>query len=76
MTLLKDPISIPECVHQGDFVLKRSEGVTHAEATLRDYVVTPHMVRSVRTSGFTLDDLRAWKPLPTVAKRGKRKVNA
>lgn len=44
MTLLKDLISIPERVHQGDFVLKLSEGVTHAEATLRDYVVTPQLV--------------------------------
>jgi len=26
MTLLKDPINIPERVHQGDFVLKLSEG--------------------------------------------------
>jgi hypothetical protein len=46
MTLLKDLINIPERVHQGDFVLKLSEGVTHAEATLRDYVVTPQLVDS------------------------------
>lgn len=44
MTLLKDLINIPERVHQGDFVLKLSEGVTHADATLRDYVVTPQLV--------------------------------
>ncbi len=44
MTLLRDLIHIPERVHQGDFVLKLSEGVTHAEATLRDYVVTPQLV--------------------------------
>ena len=44
MTLIKDLINIPERVHQGDFVLKLSEGVTHAEATLRDYVVTPQLV--------------------------------
>lgn len=44
MTMLKDLINIPERVHQGDFVLKLSEGVTHAEATLRDYVVTPQLV--------------------------------
>ena len=44
MTLLKDLIAIPERVHQGDFVLKLSEGVTHADATLRDYVVTPQLV--------------------------------
>jgi len=39
MALLKDLIEIPERVHQGDFVLKLSEGVTHADQTLRDYVV-------------------------------------
>jgi hypothetical protein len=44
MTLIKDLINIPERVHQGDFVLKLSEGVTHADATLRDYVVTPQLV--------------------------------
>ena len=44
MTLLKDLINIPERVHQGDFVLKLSEGVIHAEQTLRDYVVTPQLV--------------------------------
>lgn len=46
MTFLRDLINIPERVHQGDFVLKLSEGVTHAEATLRDYVVTPQLVDS------------------------------
>lgn len=44
MPLLKDLILIPERVHQGDFVLKLSEGVTHADQTLRDYVVTPQLV--------------------------------
>ena len=44
MTLLKDLISIPERVHQGDFVLQLSKGVTEPEQTLRDYVVTPQLV--------------------------------
>ncbi len=44
MPLLKELINIPERVHQGDFVLKLSEGVSHAEQTLRDYVVTPQLV--------------------------------
>jgi len=44
MPLLKDLITIPERVHQGDFVLKLSEGVAHADQTLRDYVVTPQLV--------------------------------
>ena len=44
MPLLKDLISIPERVHQGDFVLQLSKGVTEPEQTLRDYVVTPQLV--------------------------------
>jgi hypothetical protein len=45
MTLIRDLIDIPERVHQGDFVLKLSEGVGNAERTLADYVVTPQLVR-------------------------------
>jgi len=44
LTLLKQLISIPERVHQGDFVLQLSKGVTEPEQTLRDYVVTPQLV--------------------------------
>ncbi|PRD67303.1 phage resistance protein [Malikia spinosa] len=44
MPLLKDLIAIPERVHQGDFVLQLSKGVTEPEQTLRDYVVTPQLV--------------------------------
>jgi hypothetical protein len=43
MPLIRELIAIPEQVHQGDFVLKLAEGVAHAEATLRDYVVTPQL---------------------------------
>lgn len=43
MTLIKDLIEIPERIQKGDFVLKLTEGVTRAEATLRDYVVTPEL---------------------------------
>ncbi len=43
--LLKDLIRIPERVHQGDFVLKLTEGVEAADATVRDYVVTPQLRR-------------------------------
>ena len=53
MTLLKDLIHIPERVHQGDFVLKLSDGVAHADQTLRDYVVTPQLVDSFNNAlGF------------------------
>jgi hypothetical protein len=44
MTLLRELITIPERVHQGDFVLQLSKGVTEPEQTLRDYVVTPQLV--------------------------------
>jgi len=44
MHLLKNLIAIPERVHQGDFVLQLSKGVTEPEQTLRDYVVTPQLV--------------------------------
>jgi hypothetical protein len=44
MPLLKDLITIPERVHQGDFVLRLTQGVTAPEQTLRDYVVTPQLV--------------------------------
>ncbi len=44
MTLLRDLIAIPERVHQGDFVLQLSKGVTEPDQTLRDYVVTPQLV--------------------------------
>src|SRR5437867_729974 len=44
MPLMKELINIPERVHQGDFVLKLSDGLQHADQTLRDYVVTPQLV--------------------------------
>jgi hypothetical protein len=42
---IADVFNIPRAVHQGDFVLRLTEGVDrdHAEATLRDYVVTPQL---------------------------------
>ena len=43
MTLFRDLIHIPTHVHKGDFVLRLSEGVSHPEATLRDYVVTDQL---------------------------------
>ncbi|NUB25311.1 phage resistance protein [Azospirillum brasilense] len=42
-TLIRDLIHIPERVHQGDFVLKLADGLEHAKATVRDYVVTPQL---------------------------------
>ena len=47
-TYLKDLIDIPVKVHQGDFVLKLSEGVQKADQTLADYVVTPQLRVSLK----------------------------
>ena len=47
MPLLKDLITIPERVHQGDFVLQLTKGVTEPEQTLRDYAVTPQLVNAL-----------------------------
>jgi hypothetical protein len=46
--LLRDLITIPERVHQGDFVLKLSEGVSdaHAAQTVASYVVTDQLRRA------------------------------
>ena len=43
MTTIADLFELPERVHQGDFVLRLSEGVERAEQTLRDYVVTQQL---------------------------------
>ncbi|WP_131770045.1 phage resistance protein [Candidatus Protofrankia californiensis] len=42
--LLRDVIDIPERTSDSDFVLKLTEGVTDAEATLREYVLTDRLV--------------------------------
>lgn len=34
------------------------------------------VTEEARAQGFTLDDLRAWKPAPTAAKRGRKKKDA
>jgi hypothetical protein len=46
--LLRQLIDIPERVHQGDFVLKLSEGVSdaHAAETVTNYVVTDQLRRA------------------------------
>ncbi|WP_327009669.1 phage resistance protein [Dactylosporangium sp. NBC_01737] len=43
MTLLRDVIKIPERVTDSDFVMRLSEGVSRAEETLREYVVTDNL---------------------------------
>jgi hypothetical protein len=43
MTLISEVIVIPESVDPGDFVLKLSEGISHADAAVANYVVTPEL---------------------------------
>lgn len=45
MTLIKELIDIPDRVQRGDFVLKLTEGVNDPAETLREYVVTPELVK-------------------------------
>ena len=45
MTTIADIFDLPERVHPGDCVRRLSEGVEDAEGTLKDYVVTPQLVR-------------------------------
>ena len=40
MTSIAEIFDIPESVHQGDFVLRLTEGVNRPDETLRNYVVT------------------------------------
>lgn len=41
--LLRELIEIPERIHQGDFVLRLTEGVRQSESTLDSYVITPQL---------------------------------
>src|ERR1700756_2883229 len=42
---IKDLIKIPEHVGKGDFVLRLAEGVTDPEGTVKQYEVTPQLVK-------------------------------
>lgn len=41
--LLRELITIPERIHQGDFVLRLTEGVERVASTLDSYVITPQL---------------------------------
>ena len=43
-SLLREFIDIPEHTSTSDFVLKLTDGVSNAEETLRDYVITDRLV--------------------------------
>lgn len=57
---LRDLIAIPERVDASDFVLQLHAGVSNAERTLRDYVVTPAIAGAINDAlglaASTLDD--------------------
>ncbi len=44
MTKIAEIFEIPERVHQGDFVLRLTEGVTRPQETLKNYVATTDLV--------------------------------
>ena len=50
MTTIGDIFTIPEAVHQGDFVLRLTEGLQadKRRQTLQQYVVTPQLVQSFK----------------------------
>ncbi|MBS0213657.1 MAG: hypothetical protein JSR26_10835 [Proteobacteria bacterium] len=52
MTMIGDIFVIPEAVHQGDFVLRLTEGLKadRRRQTLQQYVVTPQLVQSFEQS--------------------------
>lgn len=52
MTTIGDIFAIPDAVHQGDFVLRLTEGLQadKRRQTLQQYVVTPQLVQSFRQS--------------------------
>lgn len=47
MTTISDIFNIPSQVHQGDFVLRLTEGVNRPAGTLGTYAVTPPEVFGV-----------------------------
>ena len=61
--LVRDLFDLPDQIRKGDFVLKLTEGVTHARETVRTYVVTPALVdafdQTLRLVGSALRDGRS-----------------
>lgn len=77
--LLREFIDIPEGMSDSDFVLKLAEGVTDAESTLRDYVITEDLVANFELVGRlrTLTGLsRAGTPVPRRGFPGQRSVRS
>jgi hypothetical protein len=45
-TYIKDIFDLPDRVHRGDFVLRLTEGLSRAEETVKDYVVTKQLAEA------------------------------
>jgi hypothetical protein len=59
-TTVRDLFDIPERVHQGDYVLKLTEGLAHPEETASLYVATPKLVDAFdRALGLIGDALKS-----------------
>ena len=71
MTLIRELISIPEQVFQGDFVLKLADGVTNADETLGNYVVTPQLVDAF-SNALGLDPSRSLASLRSLAQARRK----
>lgn len=57
---VRDLFNIPERVHQGDFVLKLTEGLQRPDETAADYVATPALVDAFdRSLGLISDALKS-----------------
>lgn len=66
MTTIRDIFTIPDQVHQGDFVLRLTEGVTRPQDTLSTYVVTPQLAQCfnqalVDDAPAVAEGLMAWR---------------
>lgn len=55
LTRVRDLFALPEQVHEGDFVLKLTEGLQHPEETARTYVATEALVDAFNQSLALVD---------------------
>ncbi len=64
--LVKDLLKVPKQIHEGDFVLKLSEGISNPRSTAETYVVTPMLAdafdSALRLVGAALRDKKSQAP--------------
>ena len=54
MPKLREVFDLPEQVHQGDFVLRLTDGLNAPADTVRDYIATPQLVSALtKRSGWS-----------------------